>query len=169
MSESIPELVELVDVPAGADRERWVPLLELADEPEPLRAYLHEGELFGLVGDDGTPLGAILVIEDPADGRSRAELRAVAVAAHAQGQGVGARMIEAVVQVLAARGVQTVLVGTASSGVRQLAFYQRCGFRLSHVERDFFTEEKGYPPGLTENGIAVRDMVWMDRRVGGTQ
>jgi ribosomal protein S18 acetylase RimI-like enzyme len=160
---------ELSDVPPGSDRERWVPLLELADEPEPLRAYLHEGELFGLLGDDGAPLAAILVIDDLTDDHSVAELRAVAVAEHAQGQGVGSRMIEAVVQVLAERGVQTVFVGTASSGVRQLAFYQRCGFRLSHVERDFFTEEKRYPPGLTENGIAIRDMVWMDRRVARPQ
>lgn len=72
-------------------------------------------------------------------------------------------MIDAVLEVLRSRGTRTVVVGTASSGARQLAFYQRCGFRLSHVERDFFTEAKGYPPDLTENGIAIRDMVWMDR------
>jgi quinol monooxygenase YgiN len=55
------------------------------------------------------------------------------------------------------------VVGTASSGVRQLAFYQRLGFRLTHVEPDFFSQERGYPPGLSENGISVRDMVWMAR------
>jgi hypothetical protein len=47
--------------------------------------------------------------------------------------------------------------------VRQLAFYQRCGFRLDRVERDFFTVAKGYPADLAENGIPIRDMVWMDR------
>ena len=53
-------------------------------------------------------------------------------------------------------------MGTASSGVRQLAFYQRLGFRLTHIEADFFTTEKGYPADLSENGIATRDMVWME-------
>ena len=57
----------------------------------------------------------------------------------------------------------TAVVGTASSGVRQLAFYQRCGFRLTRVERDFFTVDKGYPADLRENRIPIRDMVWMDR------
>jgi ribosomal protein S18 acetylase RimI-like enzyme len=135
-------------------------VLELADEPEPLRAYLQDGDLFGHSGSDGMPSAAILVIEDQP---GVAELRVVAVAESVQGQGVGTAMVNAVLFVLAARGVHTALVGTASSGVRQLAFYQRCGFRLAHVERDFFIEAKGYRPDLAENGIAIRDMVWMDR------
>jgi ribosomal protein S18 acetylase RimI-like enzyme len=94
-----------------------------------------------------------------------AELRAVAVAAPEQGSGLGTRMIDAVLGLLRSRGVRRVVVGTASSGVRQLAFYQRCGFRLTHVERDFFTPERGYPAGISENGIPTRDMVWMDREL----
>jgi hypothetical protein len=75
--------------------------------------------------------------------------------------------VAAVLDALTARGVERVTVGTASSGTRQLVFYQRCGFRLSHVERDYFTAEKGYPPDLTEHGLPVRDMVWMDRPLSG--
>jgi ribosomal protein S18 acetylase RimI-like enzyme len=150
----------LIVVAPGAPREPWVPLLELADEPEPLRAYLQDGELLGYVDGDGRPLAAILVIEaEP----GVAELRAVAVAERAQGVGVGTGLVAAVLERLRERGTRTVVVGTASSGVRQLAFYQRCGFRVSHVERDFFTEAKGYPAGIRENGIPTRDMVWMDR------
>lgn len=153
---------EFTEVAAGPDRDRWVPLLELADEPEPLRAYLHDGDLYGLIGADGSPCAAILVVEASP---GVAEMRAVAVAESVQGQGVGTLMVNATLFVLAQRGVRRTVVGTASSGVRQIAFYQRCGFRLSHVQRDFFTTEKGYPDGLTENGIPIRDMVWMDRDV----
>ncbi len=151
--------IDIVTVEPGVAREAWVPLLELADEPEPLRAYLHEGELFGLVAEDGRPRAAILVIRDAP---GAAELRAVAVAESEQGGGVGTKMLDAVLGALRDRGVERVTVGTASSGTRQLAFYQRAGFRVSHVERDFFSTDKGYPPGLAENGIPVRDMVWMD-------
>jgi GNAT superfamily N-acetyltransferase len=147
-------------VPPGSAREVWVALLELADEPEPLRTYLHGGELYGFVTRGGTPRAAILVIDESP---SVAELRAVAVAEAEQGRGVGTQLVAAVLEALAARGIERVTVGTASSGTRQLVFYQRCGFRLSHVERDYFTAEKGYPPGLTEHGVPVRDMVWMDR------
>ena len=109
---------------------------------------------------DGSPRAAILVIERAP---GVAELRAVAVAESVQGQGVGTLLVSTVLFVLAQRGARPRVVGTASSGVRQLAFYQRCGFRLAHVERDYFTAEKGYPAGLTEHGIPIRDMVWMDR------
>jgi ribosomal protein S18 acetylase RimI-like enzyme len=151
---------EVFEVPAGPERERWVPLLELADEPEPLRGYLHDGDLYGLVGPDGAPRGAILVI---AESPEVAELRAVAVDESVQGQGIGSLLLQTVLFVLAQRGVRTAVVGTASSGVRQLAFYQRAGFRLTRIERDFFTEAKGYPSGISENGIPTRDMVWLDR------
>jgi GNAT superfamily N-acetyltransferase len=146
-------------VPPGPDRDAWVPLLELADEPVPLRAYLHDVELYGVLGDDGAPRAAILVIRTGAE----AELRAVAVTEAEQGRGLGGALVEAVVGVLHDAGVERVTVGTASSGVRQLAFYQRHGFRLTHIERDFFTEANGYPADLHEHGIPTRDMVWMER------
>jgi len=144
----------------AADREAWAPLLELADEPIPLRAYLRAGMLFGVRDEaTGRPRAAILVLE--AD-HSTAELRAVAVAEQDQGSGLGSWLVGQVCDRLRTAGTTRVVVGTASSGVRQLAFYQRLGFRLTHIERDFFTAAKGYPAGLAENGIATRDMVWME-------
>jgi ribosomal protein S18 acetylase RimI-like enzyme len=158
-NDAAPARPELHELRAGPDRVRWVPLLELADEPEPLRAYLDDGDLYGLVGEDGTPRAAILVIEDAP---GVVELRAVAVDESVQGQGIGSLLVRTVLFVLAQRGARTAVVGTASSGVRQLAFYQRLGFRLTRVERDYFSAEKGYPDDLAEQGIPVRDMVWMD-------
>ena len=54
------------------------------------------------------------------------------------------------------------MVGTASSGIGQLAYYQKAGFRLARVERDHFSVARGYPSGIEENGIPLRDMVWLD-------
>jgi GNAT superfamily N-acetyltransferase len=157
----VPPLA-LIEVPPGAAREIWVPILELADEPRVLRRYLHDGVLLGIADAAGDPLGAVLVIERKP---GVAELKAVAVADSFQGHGLGTRLVEAVVAEIARHGEHLFVVGTASSGVRQLAFYQRCGFRLTHVERDFFTEDTGYPSSLVENGIPVRDMVWLEREV----
>jgi ribosomal protein S18 acetylase RimI-like enzyme len=153
---------DVVTIDPGPDREAWIALLELADEPAPLRTYLHEGMLHGAVDGAGAPLAAVLVIDRDAD---TAELRAVAVAESAQGNGLGSAAVEEVCARLRDRGVRRVVVGTATSGVRQLAFYQRLGFRLTHIERDFFTIEKGYPAGLEENGIPTRDMAWMEREL----
>ena len=79
---------------------------------------------------------------------------------------------EAVGEVLAelrATGVRRTIVGTASCGIGQLAFYQKTGFRLWKIERDFFTSERGYPEGLEENGILLRDMVWMEQILDESQ
>ena len=127
----------------------------------PLRAYLQQGVLYGaLEPGTGRRQGAVLVIDL---GAGAAELRAVAVAETDQGRGLGSSLVAEVCNRLRAAGMQRVVVGTASSGLRQLGFYQRLGFRLTHVDRGFFTIERGYPPGLSENGIPIRDMVWMER------
>jgi hypothetical protein len=59
-----------------------------------------------------------------------------------------------------------VIVGTSSSGIGQLACHQKSGFRLRKIERDFFSPERGYPEGMEENGIPLRDMVGMDQEFG---
>ena len=48
----------------------------------------------------------------------------------------------------------------------RLAFYQKVGFRLWRIERDVFSPERGYPEGIEENGIPLRDMVWLERDLG---
>jgi len=144
----------------GAPRESWAGLLRLADEPLPLSRVLHEGVLYGVRGEDRHPVAVVLVIDH---GRGSAELRAVAVAEPARGRGLGTWIVSHVCDRLRAAGAKRVIVGTASSGLRQLGFYQRLGFRLSRVERDYFTPERGYPPDLSENGISSRDIVWMDQ------
>jgi ribosomal protein S18 acetylase RimI-like enzyme len=149
----------LITVEPGAARDAWIPLLELADEPRPLRQYVDEGMLYGIVSEEsGKPLAAVLVTSVDAQ---IVELRAVAVDEDEQGRGLGTWIVAEVCERLR-QARRRVVVGTASSGVRQLAFYQRLGFRLTHVEHDFFTPERGYPVGLSENGIPTRDMVWME-------
>ena len=148
-------------VPNGPNRDPYLPLLDLADDSvERVRAYYQKGTLFGLDAPDGTPIGVILAINDPDGG---VELKAVAVDAALHGQGVGQRMLRAVLEQLRSGGVKRVIVGTSSAGIGQLAYYQKAGFRLWKIERDFFSPERGYPEGLEENGIPLRDMVWMDQ------
>jgi ribosomal protein S18 acetylase RimI-like enzyme len=156
-------LEAIVEIDPGRAREAWVELLERADEPAPLLSYLHDGTLYGVVDDkSGRPRAAVLTI-DEADGST--ELRAVAVAESEQDRGLGSWLVAEVCERLRARGIRRVVVGTATSGIRQLGFYQRLGFRLSRIERDFFSAERGYPAGLSENGIPTRDMAWMDREL----
>ena len=139
----------------GADRDELIPLLLLADDSESqVRSYYQQGELFVLGAGDGHAMGMTLAI--PESNRAP-ELKAVAVAPELHGRGVGQRMMALVLAELRLAGVQRVTVGTSRSGIGQLAFYQRCGFRLGKIERDFFSLERGYAAGTEENGIPLRD------------
>jgi len=67
----------LITVPSGAERERFLPLLLLADESlEQVRSYMHGGELYAFVGPDEVAVGIVLTL--PAEQNS-VELKAVAV------------------------------------------------------------------------------------------
>lgn len=150
----------LISVAAGAGREQFLPLLLLADESlEQVRSYMHRGDLFAFVERDGTAVGIVLTIPDE---EGNVELKAVAVDAARQNLGIGRRMLVAVLEELRRHGVRRAIVGTANAGIGQLAYYQKAGFRLLRIERDFFSPARGYPAAMEDNGIRLRDMVWMD-------
>lgn len=155
------ETLYLERVASGESREPLVPLLLLADEPEPLRAYLDDGDLYVLRAEGGQPAGVTLVLPH-ADGEGIFELKAVAVAESQHNRGLGQRMLRGVLDDLRQRGARRVVVGTSNAGIGQIAFYQKAGFRLWRIERDYFTPEKGYDPHVREYGLPHRDMVWFD-------
>jgi ribosomal protein S18 acetylase RimI-like enzyme len=148
-------------VPPGVKRNDYWALLLLADESEPqVRSYYQRGDLYVLDDAAGAPLGIVLVLPE---GEGEVELKAVAVRPDRHGQGVGKRLLALVLADLRKRGMRRAIVGTGNSGIGQLAFYQKAGFRLWRIERDFFSPARGYPDGIEENGIPLRDMVWMDQ------
>jgi ribosomal protein S18 acetylase RimI-like enzyme len=120
---------------------------------------MHGGELYAFVGPDEVAVGIVLTL--PAEQNS-VELKAVAVDTTQQNRGIGRRMLAAVIEELRRRGVRRAIVGTANAGIGQLAYYQKAGFRLLRIERDFFSPARGYPAVMEDNGIRLRDMVWMD-------
>ena len=150
----------LCTVPSGKERDAYLPLFRLAEDSEQqLRSYYQTGELYAYRDHTGHARGIVLVLPTVIE---EVELKAVAIDAAVQGLGIGQQMVKAVLARLRRAEVRRVIVGTGSCGIGQLAFYQKLGFRLWLIERDFFTADRGYPSGITENRIPLRDMVWMD-------
>ncbi len=146
-------------VSPGPEREAHMPLLLLADRSEQqVRSYLQQGILY-VAQQNGEDVGIVLAVPTEL---SRMELRAVAVAESKQHHGIGTQMVEAVVADLNGRGYSRVTVGAGNACIDQIAFYQRAGFRMWKIERDRFSPEFGYPEGMEENGIPLRDMIWFE-------
>ena len=84
------------------------------------------------------------------------EIVELAVAEHMQGQGVGRMIIESLLAEARRRGKQRMLVGTGNSSIGNIIFYQKCGFRMDHIRRDYFWYHR--EPEI-EDGILLRDMI----------
>lgn len=99
---------------------------------------------------DGTLVGAAVVRWS-----SPSEIVYLAVPPSARRRGHG-RAILAALQAELPRHGGTLIVGTANSSLENIAFYQRCGFRMLEVHRDFFAY---IDPPQSEHGIPMRDML----------
>lgn len=128
-------------------------LLLLADPNEArVRAYLPDCRCF-VAWQDEQVLGACTVLQKAAGVQ---ELMSIAVCASRQRGGVGSRLLRAVIDAVRDSGARALEVGTGSFGY-QLAFYQRQGFRVTAIDRDFFVRH--YPQPIYEEGIQLLDML----------
>jgi GNAT superfamily N-acetyltransferase len=151
-----PLAVEVV--PFGGPRSELRHLFEEAeDSAAELDAYIDDGDvLVALAGDD--VLGHLQLVTHG----DRCEIKNMAVRTERRGGGIGRRLVNAALDDARRRRARSVEVATAAADVGDLRFYQRCGFRLRAVERDAFTPAGGYADGMTIDGVALRDRVWLD-------
>ncbi|GIO89349.1 MULTISPECIES: GNAT family N-acetyltransferase [Paenibacillus] len=129
-------------------------LLLLADPSKRLvEDYIHRGHCY--VGEvDSAVIGVYVLLPTRPD---TVELVNVAVAEERHGQGFGKQLVNHAVRQAKELGFATIEVGTGSTGVAQLALYQKCGFRMTAIDRDFFVRH--YDEEIYENGMRLRDMV----------
>lgn len=139
-------------------RGRKIPydLLYLADEShEAISFYLDRGECYcAYIGR--VPVGVYVLLPTHP---FTAELANVAVCEERQGEGIGRQLIAHAIKTAREQKFSKLEVGTANGGTGQLAFYQKCGFRMEWIDRDFIS--RNYPKPIIENGIECRDMVRM--------
>ncbi|XEC97612.1 GNAT family N-acetyltransferase [Paenibacillus tarimensis] len=115
--------------------------------------YLGRGRCF-VAEKDNRKVGVYVLIPTRP---GTAELVNVAVHENEQGKGIGKQLVNHAVQTAGRSGFSTIEVGTGSTGVEQLALYQKCGFRMTGIDRDFFVRH--YSESIYENGMQIRDMV----------
>lgn len=88
---------------------------------------------------------------------STMEIVNIAVREDFQGKGIGKMLIRTAIERAKENRAKTVEIGTGNSSIHQLALYQKCGFRMTSIDRDFFVRH--YDEEIYENGIRCRDMV----------
>lgn len=129
-------------------------LLLLADPSrEAITRYIHNSQVFGLYLS--SDLAGVLVLTNLEDGV--VEIKNLAVDPVFQGKGLGRRLLEEAIARCRIQGAREVVIGTGNSSVSQLALYQKVGFQIVGIDKDFFT--RNYTETIVENGIVCRDMI----------
>ena len=128
----------------------------LADEQEDMiDRYLERGDMFVLY-DDG--LKALCVVTR--EGESVYEIKNIATVPEYQGKGYAKALINFIIEKYS--GQYAVLqVGTGDSPLT-IPFYEKCGFVLSHIIPNFFTDNYDHP--IYEGGVQLVDMVYLQRK-----
>ena len=142
-------------------------LFDLADDSaEQLDGYVELGRVLVAVADASKIVGHAQLL--PPDRDDTIELKSIAVLPDFRRHGIGRALVNRALEICRSEGARAVSVTTATADVDNIRFYQRCGFRAASVERDAFTEAKGYPPGLEADGIPVRDSITFTLAFGAT-
>lgn len=143
--------MEIVEV--KADKKRYIGLLLLADEQESMiDRYLERGTMYVLI-DNG--VRAECVVTEEADGVL--EIKNIACVPACQRQGYGRMLIDFIVAKYSRR-YSVLQVGTGDSPLT-IPFYEKCGFRRSHVVQDFFLHHYDHP--IYECGELLTDMIYL--------
>ena len=145
---------------AGSHRDLEWSFREADDSQDLLDAYIDLGRVWVARAAGGEVIGHLQVVPR---GAEVWEVTNTAVVQSQRGRGAGRALLERAVDGARAAGVRRLILATGAADVGNLRFYQRCGFRMTHVVRDVFTPENGYPPGLEVDGIPLLDQVWFER------
>jgi ribosomal protein S18 acetylase RimI-like enzyme len=111
--------------------------------------------------EHGKPVGAMTVHWDAAE----SELIYIAIDPARRGSGFGKAALAWLIAEAQRRNIVSVIVGTGNSSLDQIAFYQKAGFRIDSVRRDYFDY---FREPVYEHGVHLRDMLVMRLELDGT-
>ncbi|PRS81019.1 MULTISPECIES: GNAT family N-acetyltransferase [unclassified Bacillus (in: firmicutes)] len=140
--------------PLSRDQSLPMDLLLLADpSKEKVLVYVQSGSCYAAFHEEDV-IGVYVL---SSLSQHTVEIMNVAVKESWQGKGIGKQLIRHAIAEAKAAGFHRIEIGTGNSSIQQLALYQKCGFRLTSIDRDFFL--KHYDEPIYENGIQCMDMV----------
>lgn len=139
------------------ERKDYKNYLLMADESEEVvNTYINKGDMFAIY--DGEVLVGISHFTFPNE--QTVELKNIAIHPTHRGKGFGKIVIKEACSIYTKKGLYKMVVGTANSSIANIAFYQKAGFRMSEIKKDFFLN---YPEPIFEGGIRALDMIMFDR------
>jgi len=119
------------------DREKapWDLLLMADPSKKSVANCLKKGSCFAAFQEKEIVGTYILVKKN-----STMEIANIAVSKKNQGRGIGKLMIKDAIKQSKKMKIKRIIVVTGNSSISQIAFYQKCGFRIFGVKNDYFVK-----------------------------
>ena len=133
----------------------WELLLDADPSRKHVGKYLKRGELW-LADDRGKIKGEMVLLQTHP---SIIEIMNIATDVRQRSKGIGTKLLKKARQRAKQLGAKQLVVGTGNNSFRQLQFYQRFGFRVYGIKKDFFV--KRYARRYKRGGVVLRDMIRM--------
>ena len=128
-------------------------LLLLADETkEAIDKYIHQSVIYVL----GYAQEIIAVCATAMISEGVMEIKNIAVREDWQNKGVGYRFLLDIIDKAREQECSELIICTPDCAKKQLYLYQKAGFRISDIVRDYYRNH--YPEPIFENGIELKDM-----------
>lgn len=137
------------------DKKKYIDLLLLGDEQESMvDRYLEHGKMYVLLDSD---VKAQCVVTRESD--KIIEIKNISVKPEFQRMGYGKHLIKFVENEY--RDEFEYLQAGTGDGTQNAKFYEKCGFKKSHIIKNFFTDNYDRP--IVENGILLQDMAYFKK------
>lgn len=135
-------------------------LLEMADPSRKIiEAYLKTGTCF--IAKMKSEIFGVFVL-DKID-LTTIELKNIAVKESEQGKGFGKKLLHFAEAVSSESGYKSMLIGTGNSSIGQLAFYQKAGFEIDEIVKDYFINN--YEELILENRIQCKHRIILKKKL----
>lgn len=135
-------------------------LLLLADETvEAIDKYIFDSDTYIL--EQENKIIAAYVLQSI--NRNEIEIKNIAVITDYQGQGIGKLLLRDAACKAKGKGFKTILIGTGDAAIKQLYLYQKEGFEIFDIKKNFFTDN--YPEPIYENGIQLKHMIMLKKEL----
>lgn len=144
-------------VPLDKQNPPYHLLVEADPSEEIIADYLHRGVCFlGVYNEELIGVLVLLEISEEA-----IEVKNIAIVNNFQRRGFAKEMLAFAEEYATQKGFQKLIITTGNSSIGQLALYQKVGFEMHSIERNFFVEN--YEDPIFENGIQCKHRIILEK------
>lgn len=135
-------------------------LLQLADpSKDQIEKYLKKSRCFELK-NNAQVIGVLVLLPN---NTHIIEIKNIAILPSMQRKGFGKMLLVFAEKYARKNDYKELKIGTGNSSLHQLALYQKQGFEVDIIDKNFFVIN--YPKPIYENGIQCKHMIYLKKKI----